>query len=266
MVTMSMACNSLQIMKYNYLSNLGLLLLVSGAAAQDPHTAGAVPFKNERDKASYAFGMSIGRSWKESQVDLDPDVAARGLKDVLAGGSTLLTQAEMNETMAKFGREVRVLQQHHREQLAEENRRQGETFLAQNKTRPGVITLPSGLQYQVLAEGTGQSPDLTNWVKLKFKGSRINGAEVENSEAHPQANIFSLRGVIRGWTEALQLMKPGAKWRLVVPPSLAFGPSGSPQVGPDETLIYDLELVSVLSGRPQPTAEDIKNERDPDGD
>jgi FKBP-type peptidyl-prolyl cis-trans isomerase FklB len=253
-------------MNYNYLSPLGLLLLVGVAVAQDPHTAGNGPFKSERDKASYAYGMNIARSWKEGQMDLDVETVTRGLKDALAGGSTLLTQTEMNDTLARFGREIRVAQQHHREQVAEENRRQGEAFLAQNKTRPGVITLPTGLQYQVLAEGTGQSPDLTNWVKLKYRGSHLNGAEVDSSEAHPQSNLFSLRGVIHGWTEALQMMKPGAKWRLFVPPSLAFGLSGSPEVGPNETLIYDLELVSVLSSRPLPTAEDIKNERDPDGD
>jgi FKBP-type peptidyl-prolyl cis-trans isomerase FklB len=158
------------------------------------------------------------------------------------------------------------VQQKRREQVAEENRRQGEAFLERNKTNPGVVCLPGGLQYQVVADGKGQSPDLTNWVNLKFRGTRINGTEFDASDPHAETRIFAMRGIIRAWQDALQLMKPGAKWRLFVPPSLAYGKEGSPAAGPNETLIYDLELVSILPGQPQPTAEDIKNERDPDGD
>ena len=224
------------------------------------------PFKNERGQASYAFGMNIGRGLKAGQVDLDTELVVQGLKDSLADGKTRLTEAEMSATLARFGQELRVVQQHRREQLAEENLRQGEAFLAQNKTNAGVVSLPSGLQYKVINAGMGPSPDLTNWVSLKFRGLRINGAEFQKSDEHPRANIFCLGSVIQGWAEALQQMKPGARWQLFVPSSLAYGKDGSPNVGPNETLIYDLELVSILPGPPQPTPEDLKNERDPGGD
>jgi FKBP-type peptidyl-prolyl cis-trans isomerase FklB len=173
----------------------------------------------------------------------------------------------MTATLAEFGRELRVSQQKQREEVAEENRRQGESFLARNRTNQGVICLPSGLQYQVVAPGKGQAPDLTNWVHLKFRGTRINGAEFEKFDpAHPETGVFSVRSVIQGWQEALQQMQPGARWRLFVPPSLAYGKDGSPTAGPNETLIYDLEMVSILPEAPQPTAEDLRNEREPDGD
>ena len=161
---------------------------------------------------------------------------------------------------------MRALQQERRDKDAVENSRRGEAFLAQNKTNQGVATLPGGLQYKVIAQGSGQSPDLTNWVNLKFRGTRIDGSEFDVSDPHPEARIFSMRGVIQGWQDALQMMKPGGKWRLFVPSSLAYGSDGSPTAGPNETLIYDLELVSVLPGQPPPTAEDLKNEREPDGD
>lgn len=249
-----------------YLAGMALVLLMSTVVAQERPPVGNGPFKDERDQASYAFGMNIGRGWKQGQVDLDPDAVVHGLKDSLAGNATLLTEAQMNETLARFGRELRVLQQHRREQLAEENRRLGEAFLARNQTNQDVVSLPGGLQYQVITQGKGQSPDLTNWVNLKFCGTRINGTEFERSNAHLRANIFSLRSVIQGWAQALQQMKPGARWRLFVPPNLAYGKEGAPNVGPSETLIYDLELVSILPGSPQPTPEDIKNERESDGD
>ena len=231
-----------------------------------PGSAGNDPFKNLRDRASYAYGADLGRGWKEGLVDLDPKLAVRGLKDSLASGPKLLSESEMTEVLAKFGRDLRIVQQNHRDQLAEENLRQGESFLARNKTLPGVVSRPSGLQYKIIAQGTGPNPELTNWVKLEYRGTRIDGTEFESSTAHPEASVFGLGSVTQGWAEALQIMQPGAEWRLFVPPSLAYGKDGSPGVGPNETLVYDLKLVSILPGQPPPTAEDIKNERGPDGD
>jgi FKBP-type peptidyl-prolyl cis-trans isomerase FklB len=224
------------------------------------------PFKNERDCTSYAFGMDTGRAWKAAQMDLDPAAVVCGLKDVVVGGASLLSEAEMAEALAQFGREQRILQQLHREQVAQDNLRLGEAFLAQNKTCPDIVNLPSGLQYKILARGQGPSPELTNWVKVKYVGLRIDGTVFERSDAHPEAGIFGLGSITQGWAEALQMMKPGDRWRLFVPPSLAYGREGSPGIGPNETLIYDLELVSILPGQPPPTAEDIANERGPDGD
>jgi FKBP-type peptidyl-prolyl cis-trans isomerase FklB len=222
--------------------------------------------KNLRSRASYAYGVNLGRGWKEGQVDLDPELAVRGLKDALGSGPKLLSEAEMTETLARFGRELRLVQQHHRDEMAEENLRLGESFLARNKTLPGVISLPSGLQYKVIVQGTGPNPTLTNWVKLEYRGTKIDGTEFESSAAHPEASIYGMGGVTQGWAEALQLMQPGAEWRLFIPSALAYGKDGSPGIGPNEALIYDIKLISILPGQPQPTAQDIKDERSPDGD
>jgi FKBP-type peptidyl-prolyl cis-trans isomerase len=235
--------------------------LVLAAVGQDHPIAGNGVFKDGRDKASYAFGMNLGRGWKDSQVDLNPEMIAQGLKDTLAGGSKLMTEPEVTQALAKFGQELRILQQRHSDQVAEENLRQGQSFLTRNKTLPGVVNLPSGLEYKIIVQGTGASPALTNWVKVEYRGTRIDGVEFESSAAHPEASIFGLGSVTQGWAEALQMMQLGAEWRLFVPPSLAYGRDGAPRVGPNETLIYDLKLVSILPGQPQPTAEDIKNER-----
>jgi FKBP-type peptidyl-prolyl cis-trans isomerase len=234
---------------------------------EDLHqNAGDESLKNLRNRASYAYGVNLGWGWKEGQVDLDPKLAMRGLKDTLGSGAKLLSEAEMAETMGKFGRELRLVQQHHRDKQAEENLREGESFLARNKTLPGVVSLPTGLQYKVIAQGTGPNPAVTNWVKLEYRGAKIDGTEFESSAAHPEASIFGLGGVTQGWAEALQLMQTGAEWRLFIPSALAYGKDGSPGIGPNETLIYDLKLISILPGQPQPTAEDIKDERSPDGD
>jgi FKBP-type peptidyl-prolyl cis-trans isomerase FklB len=233
---------------------------------ESPGSVGNGPFKNMRDRASYAWGMDLGRGWKEEQIDLDPATFTQGLKDSLASKAKRLSDAEMADTLAGFGRELRVVQQRHRDEVAEENRRQGEAFLARNKTFPGVVSLPSGLQYQVIVQGTGPCPELRSWVKLEYRGTRIDGTEFESSAAHPEAGIVGLGSVTQGWAEALQMMQPGAEWRLFVPPSLAYGNDGSPGVGRNETLIYDIKLASILPGQPPPTAEDLKNERGPDGD
>jgi FKBP-type peptidyl-prolyl cis-trans isomerase len=254
-------------MTKKHICGIGMLLLMSMVATKAQSPAGNTRFKDEREKFSYAFGMNLGKSWKAGQVDLDPETVFRGVKDALSGGATALTEKEMAATLAKFGRDLRVLQQQRRDQLAQKNLLEGEAFLATNKTCEGVVASPTGLQYKILARGAaGQSPDLTNWVKLKYRTFRINGAELQGPDVHADAGIFNLHGMIHGWSEALQLMKPGDKWRLFVPPDLAYGKGGSPEVDPNETLIYDLELLSILPAPPEPTAEDIKNERGPDGD
>jgi len=242
------------------LSGNATLLTRTGMAAAlaDP--------KRDRDKSGYAFGMSLGLGWKEGQVDLDPDSTLRGLRDSLSGGATLLTEPEMTAALAEYGRYLRVVQQRHRDKAAEENRREGEAFLAWTRTRTGVIVQPSGLQYEVMARGSGRSPGLADWVRVKYRSMRMNGAEFEASGSHPESGIFAVASVTKAWEEALQMMKPGDRWRLYVPPGLAFGRDGGPGVGPSETLVYDLELVSILPGQPQPTAEDLRNEREPDGD
>jgi FKBP-type peptidyl-prolyl cis-trans isomerase len=237
-------------------------LLVCSAVAQDKPVEPKPLFKDAREKASYAFGMNLGRGWKKSGVDLDPEVVARALKDALGNGPTLLTETEMNQTLTKFTRELRLVQRQRHDLVAEENRKQGAAFLERNKSGEGVVSLPSGLQYKVLAEGTGQSPALTNWVSLKFRGTRIDGTQFETSYGYPKPNSYSMSAVLPAWVEALQRMKPGSEWRLFVPSELAYGKEGSHVAGPNETVIYDLQLVAVLNTSPK----DIRTQIPPDND
>ncbi len=131
--------------------------------------------------------------------------------------------------------------------MAEENKAKGEAFLAQNKTKQGVVSLPCGLQYKIIADGTGASPEPGNFVMLKYRGTRIDGAVFDTSD---QPSVFAMGGIMKGWSEALEQMKPGSKWQLFIPPEDGYGGDGGPRVGPNETVVYELELVKVLQERP----------------
>jgi len=245
------------------LSIPGLCLLACAAYAQVPAASPSAAFKDDLEKAGYAFGVNLGGEWKKGEVDLDPDAVARGIKDALSGSHVLLSGSEVRATLIKYGQDLRLRVDQKRKELGEKNKSEGEAFLAKNKDAPGVITLPCGLQYQVIAEGKGESPDSTRFVSLKYRGTLIDGTEFDNSKKYPdRSNVYPMGGVIRGWAEALERMNPGAKWRLFVPSDLAYGSDGGPNIGPNATLIYDLELVSISRERPKPTAEELKYDRD----
>jgi FKBP-type peptidyl-prolyl cis-trans isomerase FklB len=204
--------------------------------------------KTQKDKFSYALGMNLGANLHKQSVPVDPNIMARGLKDALAGGKTLLTEEEARAAMTAVQNEMREKQQAKMQQAGSANKQEGETFLTGNKSKEGVVALPSGLQYKVLKEGNGPKPTATDSVVCNYRGTLINGTEFDSSTKHGGPATFPVNGVIKGWTEALQLMPVGSKWQLFVPADLAYGDRGAGgDIGPGATLIFEVELVSIQS-------------------
>jgi len=200
----------------------------------------------QKDKFSYALGMNLGTSLHKQSVPVDPDILARGLKDALAGGKMLMTEDEMRAAIMDVQNELRKQQQEKAQQLGEANKKEGEAFLAANKSKDGVVTLPSGLQYKILQAGTGPKPTASDTVVCNYRGTLINGTEFDSSSKHGGPATFPVSGVIKGWTEAVQLMPVGSKWQLFIPGELAYGERGAGgDIGPNATLIFEVELLSI---------------------
>jgi FKBP-type peptidyl-prolyl cis-trans isomerase len=219
-------------------------------AAKKPATAAraATPLtlKTQKEKASYAVGANYGKGLKDHGVPVDPALVARGLRDAMAGGKLLLTEDEMKAVLTQLQGELRQAQQAKAHEAGEANRKEGEAFLAANKTKEGVVTLPSGMQYKILTAGTGPKPTATDTVSCNYKGTLIDGKEFDSSYKRGEAASFPVGGVIKGWTEALQLMPVGSKWQLFIPADLAYGDRGSPpDIAPGATLIFEVELLSI---------------------
>ncbi len=202
-------------------------------------------FKSEKDKASYAIGMSIGKNLQRQSIDIDPAIVTKGLQDVLAG-KPLMTDTEAQAALTQLQGEMRKQQEEKMQKAGETNQKEGEAFLASNKTKPGVTTLPSGLQYKILTAGTGPKPTATDSVVCNYRGTLIDGKEFDSSYKRGEPATFPVNGVIKGWTEALQLMPVGSKWQLFIPADLAYGARGAgADIGPDSTLIFEVELLSI---------------------
>ncbi len=202
--------------------------------------------KTPKDKLSYAIGLNIGKSMKKDGVDADPAIVLRGIKDAIAGGKTLLTDQEAQAALATLQSDLRKKQELLMQQTAEKNKTEGEAFLAANKTKEGVIALPSGLQYKILQQGSGPKPSATDSVVCNYRGTLLNGTEFDSSYKRGQPATFPVGQVIKGWTEALQLMSVGSKWQLFIPSDLAYGPRGAGRgIGPNSTLIFEVELLSI---------------------
>lgn len=212
-----------------------------------PTTMGDTPeFKTPKEKYSYALGMEIGSGFRKQALDLDPESLGRGFADAFSGGKTLLTQDEMRAALAAAQEEYKQKQAAQRVVRAQEALKMGQDFLAANKKKEGVVTLTSGLQYKILKPGAGEKPDPDDTVVCNYRGTFVDGTEFDNSENHNSPATFSLKGVIRGWAEALQLMPVGSKWQLFIPPQLAYGENGAGQfIPPNSTLIYEVELLAV---------------------
>ena len=210
-------------------------------------TATPLALKTQKDKASYAIGLNIGRSLHKDSVEIDPAVFARGLKDGVAGGKSLLTDDEIKATMTALQADVNKRQGEKMQQQGEANKKAGEAFLAANKTKEGVVTLPSGLQYKILKAGTGPKPTASDSVVCNYKGTLLDNTEFDSSYKRGQPATFPVGGVIKGWTEALQLMPVGSKWQLFIPGDLAYGQRGgpTPAIGPNAALIFEVELLSI---------------------
>ncbi|MFL6260268.1 MAG: FKBP-type peptidyl-prolyl cis-trans isomerase [Thermoanaerobaculia bacterium] len=198
------------------------------------------------DKASYVIGYNLGRTLKQNEVQANSDLINKGLAAGLAGEKGMLTDEEMQSTMQAFQQQVQGQQQAKAKVLGEKNKTAGEAFLAKNKARPGVKTTASGLQYEVLKEGTGASPKPTDTVTVNYKGTLMDGTTFDSSYDRGQPATFVLNQVIPGWTEGVQLMKPGAKYKFYLPSSLGYGEQGAGGViGPNAPLVFEVELLSV---------------------
>ncbi|HEY6352442.1 MAG TPA: FKBP-type peptidyl-prolyl cis-trans isomerase [Candidatus Angelobacter sp.] len=219
------------------------------SASKTQSTSPAAALKDNKEKISYALGMRMAlelKGLKSMSVDFDPNLVAQGLKDALSGGKTLMTDDERVALLTQLQKDLANKQQQMRQEMAETNQKEGEAFLAANKTQEGVVTLPSGLQYKILTQGTGPKPTLTDTVVCNYRGTFINGNEFDSSYKRGQPSTFSVVRVIRGWTEALQLMPVGSKWQLFIPSSLAYGDRGHGQdIEPNTTLIFEIELLSI---------------------
>jgi FKBP-type peptidyl-prolyl cis-trans isomerase len=189
----------------------------------------------------------MGARLHQQSVEVDPNIMAMGLKAALAGGKTLLTQEEAQAAIVAAQNGMRA-------KLKDANEKEGQTFLAANKSKEGVVTLPSGLQYKILKAGTGPKPTASDSVVCNYKGTLINGTEFDSSYKRGQPATFPVSGVIKGWTEALQLMPVGSQWQLFVPASLAYGENGmGGAIAPGTTLLFEVELLSIQE---KPKAED----------
>jgi FKBP-type peptidyl-prolyl cis-trans isomerase FklB len=224
----------------------------AASAAAKPRTGttarSATPLvlKTDKDKASYAIGLSIGKSMKKDSVEVDTSILARGVRDGMTGAKPLLTDAEANGAMTVLQGNLRKKQEAMMAVLAESNKREGDAFLAANKSQDGVTTLPDGLQYKILRAGDGPKPSASDSVVCNYRGMLLNNKEFDSSYKRGQPATFPVGGVIKGWTEALQLMPVGSKWQLFVPPDLAYGPKGAgADIGPNSTLIFEVELISI---------------------
>jgi FKBP-type peptidyl-prolyl cis-trans isomerase len=218
------------------------------APATPAKSATTLTLKTQKEKASYALGMNIGSTLKRQGVtaQVDPAIVARGLRDSMGTGKTLLTEEEEKAVLMQLQTEVRQQQQAKAHDEGLTNRKEGDTFLAANKAKEGVVTLPSGLQYKILKEGNGPKPTATDTVTCNYRGTLISGKEFDSSYKRGEPTAFPVSGVIKGWTEALQLMPVGSKWQLFVPADLAYGDrSPSPDIGPGDTLIFEVELLKI---------------------
>jgi len=229
-------------MKVSYLVVVCMMLSLSCALASEN-----LELKTEKDKISYALGVSTGMNFKRNAIDIDLKIYEQGLKDALTGGKLLLTDEEMRAVITAVQKDVQARQQEQMKLLAEKNKQEGEIFLRQNKNKKGVKELPSGLQYTVIRDGKGRQPNASDAVTVNYRGMLIDGTEFDSSYTRGQPVTFVVNGVIKGWTEALQLMKEGSKWRLFIPADLAYGDRGTlgGPIGPNAVLIFEVELLKI---------------------
>jgi FKBP-type peptidyl-prolyl cis-trans isomerase FklB len=218
-----------------------------GTAAKKPGPAPLV-LKTPKDKESYAIGLNIGKGLHKDAVDVDPAILARGVKDALAGGKTLMTDDEAKTAMVALQADVRKKQEAKMAIVGDANKKEGDAFLAENKTKDGVVTLADGLQYKILKEGNGPKPTAKDSVVCNYKGTLLDNTEFDSSFKRGQPATFPVGQVIKGWTEVLQLMPVGSKWEVFVPSDLAYGARGAgpgAPIGPNATLIFEIELLSI---------------------
>ena len=228
-------------MRYFLSTIFSLLFLCNVCSAQEK-----LELKDQKDKESYSLGYQFGESLKMQGVEINLDVYTSAIRDSLGGKEPQLSSEEIRSTVMGLRQRVAAVQQKALMEQAEKNLAEAKSFLAENGKKEGVKTLPSGVQYKVLSEGAGKMPKKTDTVTVHYRGTFINGTEFDSSIARGQPTTFQVDGVIPGWSEALQLMKEGAKWQLFIPPELAYGEMGMPpRIPPQSILLFDVELISV---------------------
>ena len=228
-------------MKYFVITVLSVAFLFSVCHAQEK-----LELKDQKDKESYSLGYQFGQNLKSQGVDINLDIYTSGIRDALGGKDSLMSQEEIRATIGELQKRVMAARQKELKEKAEKNLAEGKAFLDENKKKEGVKTLPSGLQYKVLVEGSGKTPKATDTVTVHYRGTLINGSEFDSSYKKGQPSTFQVNGVIRGWSEALQLMKGGSKWQLFIPPELAYGErAAGGQIPVNSTLIFEVELISI---------------------
>ena len=220
--------------------SLGLLFTYTFCFAAEK-----LELKEQKDKESYSLGYQFGQSLRAQGLDMNLEAYASGIKDALGGKNPLLTREEMQKTVSELQQRMAAARRTELKEKAEKNLAEGKAFLEENKKKEGVTTLPSGLQYKILAEGSGKTPKASDQVTVNYKGTLINGTEFDNSYKRGTPATFQLNKVIKGWTEALQMMKGGSKWQIFIPPELGYGDRGAGPVPPNSTLIFEVELISV---------------------
>lgn len=224
-----------------WLAVLGVALLASRAGAEE-----AAVLKTQKEKVSYGIGVDLAKSFRSQGIEVDLDLLVRGFKDGLSGGKLLIPEADLRTVLADFRAELMQKRAQEMKLAAEENRKKGEAFLAENGTKEGVMTMPSGLQYKILKLGSGRTPTEADTVEVGYRGTRIDGTEFNSTDAGKPATLKLKSGLIPGWTEALQLMPVGSRFRVFIPPQLGYGEKGAgADIGPNETLIFEVELLAI---------------------
>lgn len=229
---------------------IGMAILVLGLIAQNASAQSAPSpapaLKNQKEKLSYAIGMEMGKGVTAQGLDVDPGLVAQGLKDAISGAKALMSDEELRTVISGLQEEMKQKQMQALEAAAADNKKQGDAFLAENGKKDGVVTLPSGLQYKIITAGQGKKPVETDTVLCNYKGTFLDGTEFDSSTQAGKPVPFELKSIIPGFKEALQLMPVGSKWQIVVPPDLAYGERGAGNViGPNSTLIFEIELVAI---------------------
>jgi len=225
--------------------------LTLSATAQDAKTPPATAplpdvLKDPKAEISYAIGLNIGAGLRRDAITVDPAMVAEGVKDATSGARPLMSEDQMRAVLIKLQADVRAAREEKAAHAAETNKTEGVAFLKANGAKPGVTTLPTGLQYEVLAAGTGKKPAADDVVLCNYRGTLLDGTEFDSSYKRGAPDTFPVSGVIKGWTEALQKMPVGSKWRIYVPSDLAYGEKGAgADIGPNAVLIFDIELLSI---------------------
>jgi FKBP-type peptidyl-prolyl cis-trans isomerase FklB len=226
-----------------------LVMFVAGCATEEAKVTQELKLDTPKSRISYTIGVNIGQDFKTQKMDVDTDVLLMGLKDSLTGKELRLTEEEMVAEIQTFQQEMQTKMAAEMEKAVAKNQAEGEAFLVENAKQEGVVVTESGLQYKVIEIGEGDSPGAADVATVHYRGTLIDGTQFDSSYDRGQPATFPVGGVIAGWTEALQMMKPGAKWQLVIPAVLAYGERGAGQdIGPNATLIFDVELISVEKG------------------